>query len=99
MHTSSQTHKWKLTYKEEPMKDPTEADIDHTFMSEDGRAIKFDGESGIEEWNKIGGEKKVNRQMPKRKYLTMAPGSNGKRKQKIRHRGNKASKNTIRRTK
>lgn len=71
MHRLNQVQEWKLTVKEEPMRDPEEADVDYTFMSEDERKINFDGTKGIIQWNKIGGEKKVSRQTPKRTYLTM----------------------------
>ena len=40
-------------------------------MSENGRKINFNGEGGMRQWNRTGGEKKASRQTPKRTYLTM----------------------------
>ena len=59
--------------KKEQRKDPEEADVHHTFMSEDGREVDFNGEEGIKKWNKIGGGNlwKVSRQIPNRTYQVM----------------------------
>ena len=63
MHRAAQAQKWKLTVKKEHRKDPEEADVHYTFMSNDGREIDFEGEEGIKKWNRIGGDKKISRQI------------------------------------
>jgi len=71
MHRAAQAQNWKLTVKKEHRKDPEEADVHHTFLSEDGREIDFEGEEGIKKWNRIDGDKKISRQIPKRTYQVM----------------------------
>ena len=58
MRSSNQVQTWKLTVKKEQMEDPEDADVHYTCMSDDGRKIDLDGEDGIKQWNKIGGDKK-----------------------------------------
>ena len=66
------------------MKDPEDADVHYTFMSEDGREIDFDGEEGIKQWIRIGGDKKISRQTPNRTYQVMGLVDREKRKYKMK---------------